>query len=261
MTPVADLPAQRPEVAATSGDLRVLVVQHQPGVSTGMIGEALVEQGVTLEVQRPYEEGPLPSVDELAGYDGLLILGGAMASWDTEAAPWIVPLRELVRGADESGIPTLGICLGHQITAAALGGTVDMSPAGPLIDLVPVGWTDEAADDPMVAGVGETFAVHGNRDVVVDPPTGASVLARLPDGSIQAARWGGNVWGVQFHPEAGPDLVERWVTETPEYFEGPGIDGPGLLAKVRAEEASLTRTAESLAGNFASLIRRRSTTG
>lgn len=246
---------QEEEEVETAG--AVVVVEHQPAVSSGLFGQALLEAGVALDFRQPYLGQPLPNPEELAAFGGLVVLGGSMAAWEEDVAPWIPEVRHLVQVADQREVPTLGICLGHQLTAAALGGKVHVNPLGRTVGVLPVGWTDAADADPMFRGVGAAVAVHGNRDVVVEAPGGAQVLAVSPDGTIQAARWGRSVWGTQFHPEVGPEIVGRWVAESSELFEGVDTDADEFLAEVHRHEDQLLGTVRRMAQNFAALVRAR----
>src|SRR4051794_15046996 len=187
----------------------VLVVQHEPETPAGWVGDGLTAAGARLATCRPYAGEAIPS--DARDWDGVLVLGGAMDSWDDDGTPWLPATRELVRAAEDARVPVLGICLGHQLAAVALGGTVGRNPAGPTLAVLPVGWSSPASEDPVFSRLRLTEAVHWNNDVVLDVPPGGTVMARSPDGAVQAARLGAGVWGVQFHPEAGYAIVGDWV--------------------------------------------------
>ena len=99
----------------------VLVVEHDVECPPALFGEWLVEAGCDLDVRRPYAGDELPG---LTAYDGFVVLGGPMGANDDAQHPWLAPVKELVREARDVGLPTLGICLGHQLVAVALGGSV-----------------------------------------------------------------------------------------------------------------------------------------
>src|SRR4051794_37184949 len=100
----------------------VLVVQHQDDCPPALVGEWLVEVGCRLDVRRPYAGDALP--ETLAEHGALLVLGGSMGAADDADHPWLAPTKDLVRDAAGRRTPTLGICLGHQLIAVALGGEV-----------------------------------------------------------------------------------------------------------------------------------------
>ncbi len=187
----------------------MLVVQHEDDAPAAWFGTWLTEAGARLDVRRPYRGEDLPV--DLAGHDALVVLGGEMGATSDEVA-WIPATRALVATAAAAGLPTLGICLGHQLCAVALGGTVTRNPRGQQLGVTAVAWADDAADDPLLgAVVAADAAVHWNDDVVDTLPTGARVLARAPGGEVQAARFAASVWGVQPHPEVDEHVVADWA--------------------------------------------------
>ncbi|RYJ05935.1 MAG: type 1 glutamine amidotransferase, partial [Actinomycetales bacterium] len=121
---------------------RILVVEHDAECPPALFGTWLEEAGCELDVVRPHAGDELPALD---GYDGLVVLGGPMGADDDEKHAWIGPVKQQLRDADAAGLPTLGICLGHQLIAAALGGTVRRNDRGQQVGLLGVGWTGAAA--------------------------------------------------------------------------------------------------------------------
>lgn len=226
----------------------VLVVEHEADAPAGWMGDGLTDRGTHLEVCRPYAGDAVPGIE---GYDGLVVLGGAMDAWDDAETPWLPATRELVRSAESAGVPTFGICLGHQVATLALGGEVGRNPAGTTAAVLPIAWGDEAFDDPLLGSVTDAaHALHWNNDIVLRLPDGAQVLALSPDGAVQAARLGEHVWGVQFHPEATPEILASWVAE----YAGPEADLDGYLAEAERLRADLEETCRRLAGSFHRLV-------
>jgi GMP synthase (glutamine-hydrolysing) len=109
---------------------RYLVVQHEPEAPAGWLGERWSQQGIELDVVRPDLGEALP---EALAHDALIVLGGAMNANEDGRYPWLAPTRELIREAVADGIPTLGVCLGHQLVSVALGGEVIVNPKGRLV--------------------------------------------------------------------------------------------------------------------------------
>ena len=166
----------------------VLVIQHTPVCPPGRVGDWLTESGCALEVIHPYAGESQPA--DLSGYAGLVVLGGEMGAYDDEIAPWLPATRALLAEAVAQGVPTLAICLGHQLLAVATGGRVARSAAGQQGGTLPVGLLPRAAADPLFAAVpAGAVATHWNNDLVVELPPGAVELARTPAG-VQALRLG-----------------------------------------------------------------------
>jgi len=207
----------------------VLVVQHEDGCPPARLGTWLVDAGADLDVRRPYVGEELPV--DLAGHDAMVVLGGAMGAGDDALHAWLTPTKQLVRAAVRDAVPTLGVCLGHQLIAAALGGTVGRNPGGRQVGVYDVGWTAEAATDQLLARFATTRrALQWNEDLVLEPPPGAVLLAATARGEVQAMRFAPTVWGVQWHPEATPKIVRSWAAHEP----GPRAD-EGMAAVEQAD--------------------------
>ncbi len=231
----------------------ILVVQHEPGCPPAWVGEWLTGAGAALDVRHPYAGEPLPR--DLTGHAGLLVLGGTMGADDDADHPWLSPVKELVRHAAAGAVPTLGVCLGHQLCAVALGGTVVRNPRGQQVGVLDVGWTEAAADDPLTGGLPRPAgAVQWNNDIVQEAPPGTRVLAETPTGELQAARFAATVWGVQWHPEAGEDVVAVWADHERDDAAARGVDLDGYVRDVAAATDRLRETWVLLARRFAELV-------
>ena len=187
----------------------------------------------------------------------MLVLGGEMGAYDDRAHPWLADVRDLVLDAVDEDTPVLGICLGHQLAAVALGGVVGPNPLGQQIGVLDVGWTDQAHEDRLVGGLvargTPAPAVQWNNDVVTRLPAGAVDLARTGRGEIQAARLAPAVWGVQWHPEAGGEIIRAWVDHDREDAAERGADLDAYLDEVVAAREDLRATWRLLADAFAAL--------
>ena len=230
----------------------VLVIQHTADCPPGRVGDWLTESACTLEVIRPYAGESLPA--DLSENAGLVVLGGEMGAYDDEIAPWLAATRALLAEAVGAGVPTLAICLGHQLLAVATGGRVARSASGQQGGTLPVGLLPTAAEDPLFGGVpAGAVATHWNNDLVVELPPSAVELARTPAG-VQALRLGEGAWGVQFHPEVDLGLVRPWAAAdvgsghlTPERAET-------WLAEVANADAALVATWRPFVHRFAALL-------
>jgi GMP synthase (glutamine-hydrolysing) len=232
----------------------VLVVEHEAQCPPGWVGEWLAETGRALDVRRPYRGEDLPG--HLDGHGGLLVLGGSMDASSDERHRWLVRVKQLLREAAAERVPTLGICLGHQLAAVALGGAVHPNPRGQQIGVLDVGWAPAAVDDPLLGQVSDARrAVQWNNDVVSVMPPGADVLARAATGEVQAARFAPTVWGVQWHPEAGEEIVKAWADNDRDSAVERGIDVDSYVAAVAAARQELRASWEPLGTGFARLTR------
>lgn len=230
----------------------MLVVQHQEDCPPAWMADWLTEAGCALDVRGPHAGDRLP--EDLSGHDALLVLGGSMGANDDHAHPWLTAVKALVRDAAERRTPTLGICLGHQLVAVALGGVSGPNPLGQQLGLLPMDWTDEAADDALTRGLlGTRVGVHWNDDVVVRPPAGTVALARTPRGELQAARFAPTVWGVQHHPEVDEAILRTWSQEDPDRYAEGVLDR--VLADVADAREQLVAGWRPLADAFARVAR------
>lgn len=220
----------------------------------GWFGEWLVEAGLPIDVRRPYIGEDLPG--GLDGHRSLVVLGGSMNAYSDDTYPWLTGVKGLLRQAAEERVPALGICLGHQLAAVALGGEVHTNPRGQQIGVLDVGWTEAARTDPLLGPLGRSCrAVQWNNDVVGRLPTGAEVLARTPAGELQAARFAPTVWGVQWHPEAGVEIVTAWADLDRDEVHERDVDVDDYLAAVAAAREELRASWAPLARSFAALER------
>ena len=193
--------------------------------SLGWLGEAFQTAGVEMRRVRANEGAALPSADEVAA---IVVLGGMQGAYEADRYPYLDDEMGLIREAASANVPTLGICLGAQLMAAALGGRAFPSEA------VEVGWPEEVltnagSRDPLLREVtGPVLLWH--HDTFELPPD-AELLAstRYP----LAFRAGRSV-GVQFHPEASPEMLAEWVDRTPQdTFDADGINPERWLRQAR----------------------------
>jgi GMP synthase (glutamine-hydrolysing) len=203
---------------------------------------------VTVDVRRGFAGDDIPT--EVGDVAGVIVLGGAMGANDAARFTWLSAVQQLIRSAVHDEIPLLGICLGHQLAAVALGGEVGVNPHGRAAGLVPIGAMPEG--DPLLGRLAPAMsAIQWNDDVVRRLPPRAEMLAASPDGTPQAIRFGSSAWGVQFHPEATADIFRSWIEE--EVGEA-AVVGAAALSAVVAVDDRLTDLADTIAGRFIDLL-------
>jgi GMP synthase (glutamine-hydrolysing) len=203
---------------------RLLVVQHEPGSPPGLLAAAAAATGVELQVVEAHGR-PLPAT--LDGAAGLVVLGGVMDVDETDVYPHLAGTQELIRDAAARAAPTLGICLGAQLAAAALGGRAYPGPAGEELGWTKVELTDAGRADPVLGALQEPAEVFEWHHDTFDPPPGATVLAGGAVYPSQAFRLG-SVVAVQFHPEVDGPLLAGWwsgTTPPPSYPIGEAVAG------------------------------------
>jgi GMP synthase (glutamine-hydrolysing) len=230
---------------------RVLVIQHEDDCPPAWFGDWFEAASIELDVRRGHRGETVPRTIDRC--DGLVVLGGEMGAHDDATHPWLTATKALIADAVAVGRPFLGICLGHQLAAVALGGEVIVNPAGQATGLARVRLDDEGRTDDLLASVHDgAMCIQWNNDIVSRLPEGAVRLATAPDGTAQAVRFAPLAWGVQFHPEASHDVFESWLRVVP-----PGEDKDRLAdisAQIAAAESDLRRDWEPLARRFAAVV-------
>ncbi len=223
----------------TANGPRILVLQHHPLEHPGAMARALRRSDATLETVALFDGGACPAT--LAGYDGLLVMGGPMSVQDDDAHPWLASERALIARAMETDLPTLGVCLGSQLIAAAAGAAVTRGPE-PEIGWYAIHPTDAAADDALFGDATSFAALEWHRDVFT-LPAGAVPLAASARCPLQAFRLGRRVYGLLFHLEIDAATVAGWCEA---FAEGAPLPAGDASADFAAANARATRIATRL---------------
>ncbi len=221
----------------------VLVLQHVPWEAPGRIADALARAGVPSE-RRTLIDAPSAAVPALDALAGVVIMGGPMGADDLEQHPALAVERDLARRAVDAGIPVLGVCLGHQILARALGGALHPG-ATREVGVAPISLV---ADSALGAAGASLDVLHWHYDNVEAPP-GATVLARTDGCENQAFRIG-SALATQFHLEVSPDLLDTWLEV--EQMRAEFEDGGALLREqLRVADIRLRPVADAVFDDFA----------
>lgn len=232
--------------------MKFLIFQHIDCEGPGAFCAMMDRDGITRETVQLDHGDAIPPLED---YDALWVMGGPMDVWDVEDHPWLIAEKAAIRRwVRDLQRPYLGLCLGHQLLADALGGTC--GPQGtPEIGVYKVQLTEAGRADPLLAGlapVHDCLQWHSVR--VAQPPEDAVVLASSDLCPVQAMRIGPSAWSMQYHVEVEPDTVSMWA-QVPAYrralVETLGADGyEGMLAEAQDSMAGFTRTAQTLYANF-----------
>jgi len=237
--------------------VRFLVLQHIACEHPGIFRSFLAADGVAWDAVELDAGEPIPSLD---GYDQLWAMGGPMDVWEEDQHPWLVAEKELIREAvQRRTMPYLGVCLGHQLLGAALGGRVGKA-AQAEVGVLEVELTEAGRADPLFDGMAERFkALQWHGAEVAEPPPGAVVLARSPLCAVQAMRAGPRAYGMQYHCELLPRTVSEWAVIPAYACALDAALGRGAMAKLQADAArsmpDFNRDARRLYRNFMEIAR------
>lgn len=215
--------------------MHILVLQHADVEHPGIFRGFLEEDGHTWDAVELDQGGALPGFD---GYDALWVMGGPMDVWQEDQFPWLKDEKAFIREAvEDRGLPFLGLCLGHQLLAEALGGTVGKSKT-PEIGVMDVQMTEAGATGVLFDGLPEIFkSLQWHSAEVTQMPAGASCLATSPACAVQAMKWETRAYSAQFHLEVEADTVDNWAA-IPEYRDAlVAAMGPDGVEKMRAAVA------------------------
>lgn len=200
----------------------------------GLFGDFLAARGVQLDTVMLHRGEAIPS---LAPYDFMLVMGGAMDVWETDANPWLIGEKQAIREwVTARHRPYFGVCLGLQLLAEAAGGTVGLARAAE----VGIGRVKVTSRHPFVAGLPRTIRMmQWHHAEVSSLPYEAEVLASSTISPVQIMALADCMVGTQFHGELTPALVDRWA-HLPQYIEWlEAALGHQAYERVRAEALPL----------------------
>ena len=207
--------------------MKLLVFQHIDCEHPGRLRHHLRQDGVEWTAVELDEGEPIPALED---FDALWVMGGPMDVWDVDEHPWLIDEKRAIRyWVRELRRPFLGLCLGHQLLADALGGTCGPQRP-PEIGVLTVELTDEGRNDPIFAAMpARQHVLQWHSVRVAQPPDDSVVLASSPDCRVQAMRVGQRAWSMQYHVEVEPDTVRNWGAVDAYRASLESVLGPGAL--------------------------------
>jgi GMP synthase (glutamine-hydrolysing) len=229
---------------------RVVVLHHLDKPFLGGAEKPLFAAGFEVEQVDLKRGDPLPAPGT---FDGLVSLGGDQSVRDIERYDYLVAEAELLRDEAERGTPVLGVCLGGQLLAHALGGSVERLPVR-IVKWAEVHKLPEAEGDPVIGQLPDpVLALHWNEDGFSVPPGAVELLSRATDEGGEAFRWGDSAWGIQFHPEADADALEGWYSDV-DWLTEAGVEEASAREADRIHLPGQAATAERIFGGFARFV-------
>lgn len=226
-----------------------LAVRHVPFEDLGNLETSLRATGFDIEYK---DAGVDPLLARDANVDLLVVLGGPIGAYDESSYPFLTDELHLLEKRLAADLPTLGICLGAQLMARALGSTVQ--PGGHK----EIGWTaltlPEQAETSPLGHLKGVPVLHWHGDTF-DLPSGAIRLASTQHYANQAFSWGRNGLALQFHAEVSEAALERWyIGHACEIAATTGVSVQQLRAQARRHDAMLQAQAGKLWQNWLSTL-------
>ena len=230
----------------------ICVIQHSPCETLGRMAEAVQTEHLGVETVQAFHVQQVPKT--MDAYDGLVVLGGPMGVYEQEKYGYLRDELRLIEQGLKQKKPILGVCLGSQLLAAALGAKVTPGKQKE------IGWysvrlNDFATTDALWQGVPRSFvAFHWHGDVF-ELPAGAVPLAGSDLTACQAFRYGANAYGLLFHAEVTKEIIEGMVKAFAGELQEAGIRRESILEPMQTCLPNLHHVGATVFGRWVGMVK------
>ena len=229
----------------------VWAIQHIECETPGTIADALKAAAISLQTVNAYKGEPVPK--EMGAAAGVVIMGGPMGVYEEDRCPFLREEIRLIEQAVKEDKAVLGVCLGSQLLAKALGARVTKGKKKE-IGWYPVSLTEGATKDRLWTGVEPSFTAYHWHGDVFELPRGAEPLASSALTPYQAFRYGDRAYGFLFHMEVTEKIIAGMVRTFARELKEEGIDGRDITAAAANHLPSLQKVGTLVFSRWASLV-------
>lgn len=206
--------------------MNVLIIKHVDIEGPGLIEYCLNQAKIPYKIVNLKPGVHLPKLD---GFTHIVFLGGPMNVYEEDRYPFLRDEDLFIKEAIQRGKTVLGICLGAQLIAKALGAKVFRAP------MKEIGWfdvtlTEEGSKDPFFSHLPKTFPVFQWHEDTFEIPFAGKLIATSTSMPHQAFRYGENAYGLQFHLEVSKEMITEWMQTYEDELKG---SQPSLFSKLK----------------------------
>ncbi|NNM89199.1 MAG: C26 family cysteine hydrolase domain-containing family [Phycisphaerae bacterium] len=229
----------------------VLVIQHTPAETIGSIAAPLAAANVAVNTCEVFCQQSVPT--EIGQYSGLILMGGPMSAYEQDHHPFIQPELALIQSTMAAGKPVLGICLGSQLIAAALGARVYPGRKKE------IGWLkvrlhEGGMRDPLFVGVPFSFtAFHWHGDIF-EVPQDAIPLLGSDITACQGFRFGAKTWALLCHLEVTAESIQAMMRSFPDELKAASVNSANVIAQTSTYLPELLTISKSVFSRWTALL-------